>query len=68
MINALVEQLHLMKPKNEMAQQLKIQMLAEIKKQFEVLEKKPMFAVTTLLDPIGLKNLTTHITLPARTL
>ena len=36
MINALVEQLHLMKPKYVMAQQLKVQMLAEIKKQFEV--------------------------------
>ncbi|XP_033218095.1 zinc finger BED domain-containing protein 1-like [Belonocnema kinseyi] len=51
MINGLTEQLQTLEPNTAMGKQLKIVMLAEISKRFGQVEKVPMFAIATLLDP-----------------
>ena len=51
MINGLAQQLQEMKTENDVAKQLKTQMLPEIKLQFPSLEKNKLYAIATILDP-----------------
>ncbi|XP_046748856.1 zinc finger BED domain-containing protein 4-like [Diprion similis] len=51
MIHGLVDQLQTVDANNGMAEELKREMLGEIKQRFDQVEKVPMFAIATLLDP-----------------